>query len=303
MPGRQVMMLDDYRQQIIPDGQSIGEIYLGGVSIFSGYLNQPEESARVLVRLPQRDGLFYRTGDLGKINTQGQIVFIGRVDFQVKLRGQRIELAEIEAVIMQTGMSIANCVVVKLDHDNVEHLVAYVETTKPTEIEQLRDECSKQLPLYMIPSLFVPLDHFPLNSNGKLDRRALPKPDFSSLLSSLKSMANDEQQRTEMERKVAMIWCHLLHLQSIPLTNISLFKLGGNSLVLMKLHHAYETQFQQSLDIRDLFRRATIADHARLLVGHQIRPIVESKWHSLNVIEGKLCACFYKEQFLRLFSF
>jgi acyl carrier protein len=130
-----------------------------------------------------------------------------------------------------------------------------------------------------------------------LDRRALAKPGLSSLLSSLKSMANDEQQRTEIERQVATIWCHLLHLQSIPLATISLFKLGGNSLVLMKIYHAYETQFQQSLDIRDLFRRATIADHARLLEAHQKHPTVESKWHSLNVIEGKSCACFYKEQF------
>jgi hypothetical protein len=287
MPGRQVNLLDDYGQQIIPDGRSIGEIYLGGVSIFSGYLNQPEESARVLVRLPQRDGVFYRTGDLGKINIQGEIVFVGRVDFQVKLRGQRIELTEIEAVIMRTGMSITNCVVVKINHDNVEHLVAYVETITPAEIDKLRDECSKQLPLYMIPSLFVPLDHFPLNSNGKLDRKALPKPDFSHLLLSVDSMTSDEEQLTETERQVAVIWCRVLHLQSIPSTRISLFKLGGNSLLLMKLHHTYQTQFQQSLDISDLFRRPTISNHARLLEGNQMTTTV-SPWHHLNIIEGKL---------------
>jgi iturin family lipopeptide synthetase A len=287
MPGRQVMMLDDYRQQIIPDGQSIGEIYLGGVSIFTGYLNQPEENARVLVRLPQRDGVFYRTGDLGKINIQGQIVFVGRVDFQVKLRGQRIELTEIEAVIMRTATNVTHCVVVKLDHDNVEHLVAYVERTTPAEIDKLRDECSKQLPLYMIPSLFVPLDHFPLNSNGKLNRKALPKPDFSLLLQLFDSMMSDEEQRTETERQVAMIWCHVLHLQSIPSTAMSLFKLGGNSLLLMKLHHTYQTQFQQVLDISDLFRRPTIADHAQLLEEQQKMTSV-SVWHSLHIIEGKL---------------
>ncbi len=286
MPGRQVLVLDDYGQQIIPDGRSIGEIYLGGVSIFSGYLNQPEESARVLVRLPQRDGVFYRTGDWGKINTQGQVVFVGRVDFQIKLRGQRIELTEIEAVIMRTSADITNCVVVKLDHDNVEHLVAYVETTTPAEVDKLRDECSKQLPLYMVPSLFVSLDHFPLNSNGKLDRKALPKPDFSLLLS-FDSMTSDEEQRTEMERQVAVIWCHVLHLESIPSAAISLFKLGGNSLLLMKLHHIYQTQFQQSLDISDLFRRATIADHARLLEAQQQTTSI-SVWHSLNIMEGKL---------------
>jgi hypothetical protein len=286
MPGRQVMVLDDYGQQIIPDGRSIGEIYLGGVSIFSGYLNQPEESARVLVRLPQRDGVFYRTGDWGKINTQGQVVFVGRVDFQIKLRGQRIELTEIEAVIMRTSADITNCVVVKFDHDNVEHLVAYVETTTPAEVDKLRDECSKQLPLYMIPSLFVSLDHFPLNSNGKLDRKALPKPDFSLLLLSFDSMTSDEERRTEMERQVAVIWSRVLQLESIPSIGISLFKLGGNSLLLMKLHHIYQTQFQQSLDISDLFRRATIADHARLLEANQLTTSV-IPWHALHMIEGK----------------
>jgi long-subunit acyl-CoA synthetase (AMP-forming) len=296
MHGRQVLVLDDYGQQVLPDGRSTGEIHLGGVSIFSGYVNQPEDSARVLIPLPQRDGLYYRTGDLGKINIHGEIVFVGRIDFQIKLRGQRIELTEIEAVIMRSSLDITNCVVVKFDHENLEHLVAYVETTA-IEIDILHDECSKQLPFYMVPSLFVSLNHFPLNSNGKLDRRALQKPDLSSLLSSLKSMVNDEQQRTEMERRIATIWCRVLHLQSIPLTTISLFKLGGNSLVLMKLHHAYQTQFQQSLDVSDLFRRATIADHARLLEEHQERPAVESNCHSLNVIEGKSCARFNKEEF------
>jgi hypothetical protein len=286
MPGRQAIVLDDYGQQVIPDERSIGEIYLGGVSIFSGYLNQPEDSARVLVRLPQREGVFYRTGDRGKINTQGQIVFVGRVDFQVKLRGQRIELTEIEAVIMRNSGEITNCVVVKLDHDNLEHLIAYVETTTPAEIDKLRDECSKQLPLYMVPSLFVCLDHFPLNPNSKLERKALPKPDFSLLLS-LDSMTSDEQQRTEMERQVAAIWYQVLRLESIPSTGISLFKVGGNSLLLMKLHHEYQRQFQRSLNISDLFRRATIVDHAHMLEAQQ-PTISVSVWHSLNIIEGKL---------------
>jgi hypothetical protein len=231
--------------------------------------------------------MFYRTGDRGKINRQGQIVFVGRVDFQIKLRGQRIDLTEIEAVIMRTATSITNCVVLKLDHDNVEHLVVYVQSTTPTEIDKFRDECCKKLPLYMVPSLFIALDHFPLNSNGKLDRRALPKPDFSLLFRSFHSTRSDEQQRTEMERNIAAIWCHILHLESIPSTAISLFKLGGNSFLLMKLHHAYQTQFQQSLNISNLFRRSTIRDHARLLESNQLASSI-SHWYSLNIIKGKI---------------
>jgi hypothetical protein len=286
MPGRQVLVLDDYHQQVMPDGRAIGEIYLGGVGIFSGYLNQPEESARVFIRFPEKDNVFYRTGDLAKINTQGQIVFIGRADFQVKLRGQRIELNEIETVIMRTSSDITNCVVMKVDHDNLEYLIAYVHTTIP-EGDKWRDECSKQLPLYMVPSLFICLDHFPLNPNGKLDRKALPKPDFTSLALSLESIESDDQQRTEMEQQVATIWCHVLHLESIPSTTISLFKLGGNSLLLMKLHHSYQTQFQKSLNISDLFRRPNIVDHARLLKAHEEHVTHESTWHSLNIVDGE----------------
>ena len=81
LPGREVPLLDNYGQQVIPDGRSVGEIFLGGVGIFNGYLNNPDETARVLIQLPRKSGVFYRIGDLGMINAQGQIVFVGRVDF------------------------------------------------------------------------------------------------------------------------------------------------------------------------------------------------------------------------------
>jgi hypothetical protein len=283
LPGRKVLVLDTYGQQVIPDGRNTGEIFLGGVGIFSGYLNDHEASERVLVRLPNADGVFYRTGDLGRITSEGQLVFVGRIDFQVKLRGQRIELGEIEANIMRSSSEITNCVVVKINHNNEEHLVAYVQTKVPLNIRMLREECTNHLPLYMVPSLFVLVDHFPLNPNGKLDRKAL-LPEFSLLLSSDPNV-RDEQPQTEMERQVSSIWCQVLHLKSIPSTSISFFKLGGNSLLLMKLHHTYQTQFHQSINISDLFRRATIVHHARLLEAVQMT--VEPQWHSFHITKGK----------------
>ena len=293
LPGRKVLVLDHNDQQVIPDGRNIGEIFLGGVGIFKGYLNEPEASKRVLVRFPNTDGVFYRTGDLGKITSQGQLVFVGRVDFQVKLRGQRIELGEIEAAIMRFSSEITNCVVVKLNHGNDEHLVAYVQSKVPLDISMLHDECTKYLPLYMVPSLFVLIDRFPLNPNGKLDRKALPPPDFSLLLA-FKSTVTDEQPHTDIERHVSSIWCQVLNLASIPSTTSSFFKLGGNSLLLIKLHHIYQTQFHRTTNISDLFRRATIIDHAQLLEAHQI--VSEPQWQSFHITKGKSSS--YKIPFL-----
>ena len=178
-PDRKVAVLDSFGQPILPDGRSVGEIFVGGVEILNGYLNQPEESARVLVRLPERDGLFYRANDLGKINTKGELVFVGRADFQVKLRGQRIELGEIESVMIRFSSEVNNCVLRKMNHHGEVHLVAYIQTKAPLDIHLLSEECLKHLPLYMVPSLFVLLDSFPLNPNVKLERKSLLHPDFS----------------------------------------------------------------------------------------------------------------------------
>ncbi|CAF1470753.1 unnamed protein product, partial [Adineta ricciae] len=284
LPGRKVLVLDNYGKQVLPDGQNIGEIFLGGVGIFSGYLNDPQASERVLVQLPNVDGVFYRTGDLARITSDGQLVFVGRKDFQVKLRGQRIELGEIETVIMRSSSDITNCVVIKLDHDQIEHLVAYVQTEVHFNVNILRDECMKHLPLYMVPSLFVLIDHFPLNPNGKVDRKALPSPDFTLLASSGSLMGEGEEPRSEMEQQVSSIWSQVLHLESTPSINMSFFKLGGNSLLLMKLHHTYQTQFHQSINVSDLFRRATIHDHAQLLEVSEIN--THPTWHSLQVTKG-----------------
>ena len=293
LPGRRVLVLDNYGQAVIPDGKNTGEIFLGGAGVFPGYLNDSQATERVLVRFPNTDGVFYRTGDLSRITSQGQLVFVGRVDFQVKLRGQRIELGEIEAAIMQSSSDVTNCVVVKLNHGNDEHLVAYVQSKVSLDISMLRDECTKYLPLYMVPSLFVLIDRFPLNPNGKLDRKALPPPDFSLLLA-FKSTVTDEQPRTEIERYVSSIWCQVLNLASIPSTTSSFFKLGGNSLLLIKLHHIYQTQFHRTTNISDLFRRATIIDHAQLLEAHQI--VSEPQWQSFHITKGKSSS--YKIPFL-----
>ena len=284
LPGYTCYVLDTYYQHIICDSQ-VGQLFIGGDAVFAGYLNQPDLTQKALVPLPGKKGLFYQTGDLVRVDsTKGVLNYVGRADFQVKLRGQRIELGEIETTIMKSSSEINNCTVVKLHHNNEDHLVAYLQTTAHLDNHMLREYCIKYLPLYMIPSLFILLDRFPLNPNGKLDRKALPSPDFSLLLSSTMTIVDDQPQ-SNIEKQVSIIWCQILHLKSIPSISTNFFKLGGNSLLLMKLHHVYQKQFHHSINISELFRHATIMDHAQLLQSHQLT--IEPQWHSFHINKGK----------------
>jgi amino acid adenylation domain-containing protein len=277
----------DVNLQPITCGHQTGQLFIGGDAVFNGYLNRTDLTDEVLVHLPHANNIFYRTGDLVRIDARsGVLCYVGRNDFQIKLRGQRIELGEIEATIIRSSLEISNCIVIKHTHDHLEYLVAYIQTSIPLNTSVLRDECSTYLPLHMVPSLFIVVDQLPLNSNGKIDRKALPTPDFTLHDLSHQSTMTVEQPRTEIEQQIAFIWMRLLSLKSIPSMNMSFFRLGGHSLLLMKLHHLYQTQFQLSIDISHLFRHTTIAEHIRLFQQDH-KSIVEQKWSTFNVIEGR----------------
>ena len=171
LPNYQCMILDEFLQTVII-GQE-GELFVGGVGVFAGYLGRDDLTEKALIDI---DGeLFYRTGDLVRMDNNGLLHYQGRKDHQIKLHGQRIELGEIERCLLNT--SISACVVIKWG-DN--HLVAYVQTTSNIDEKQLREHCQSHLPPHMIPSIFIILDKLPLNANGKVDRKLLPSPDFSS---------------------------------------------------------------------------------------------------------------------------
>ena len=277
LTGYQCSIVDRFLQPIL-FGHQTGELLIGGKAVFARYLHRPDLTREAFV---EKDQIFYQTGDLVRLDVNSRMLFYGgRNDFQLKLRGQRIEAAEIEIVILNTSTHISNVLVVKVIYEHQEHLVAYLQTKARLDADLLREECSKHLPLYMIPSLFVLIDRFPLNPNGKIDRSALPSPHFSSQTTN----EGEEPPQTEMERRVASIWCDVLHLDSIRSTKKSFFQLGGNSLLLIRLHQTYQSIFQQSLNIADLFRRTTIKDHLQLIESHRIGK--DPRWQSLNVTEG-----------------
>ncbi|CAF4640366.1 unnamed protein product, partial [Didymodactylos carnosus] len=181
-------------------------LYIGGAGVFSGYYGRDDLSKKALIDI--RGQRCYKTGDLARLDQDGQLHFCGRADFQVKLRGQRIEIGEIEQTIMNSSANVSNCIVVKCynDEQQQEYLVAYVQscTASLTIEEQIRKHCQSSLPSHMIPSMFILMDKFPLNSNGKIDRKQLPKPDFTQNECQIEINGCPQ---TDFERQIHDIWC------------------------------------------------------------------------------------------------
>ena len=263
-----------------------------GVGVFAGYYGQPDLTAQVLIEI---DGeKCYRTGDLARLDiVSGELIFIGRRDNQVKIRGQRIELGEIEETVVKLSMLITGCVVVKSTYLEQAHLVAYVETSLSTVNEtNLHDYCRSRLPFYMIPSIFIILKQFPLTLNGKIDRKALPSPDFTTFIAS-----DDDQIEplSNMEERVHNLWCEVLHLEHVPLKT-SFFALHGSSLLFMKLYNMYRLEFGYAPDIVKCFRHASIIEHVQFLsemfVPSSTRDHYQA-WPSLQIDHGRLLNLLY----------
>ena len=169
--------------QPVPFGV-VGEVYIGGAQLARGYLNQPALTAERFIPDPfsssEPGRRLYRTGDLARLLSDGNFEFIGRNDFQIKLRGHRIELGEVEAALRRERFVREAVVKTHKNARGEEGLVAYllVEPDSRLQVNELQDRLEKQLPPYMIPSAFVFLDEFPLTPNGKIDRRALHATDI-----------------------------------------------------------------------------------------------------------------------------
>jgi iturin family lipopeptide synthetase A len=239
----------DRQMNPVPIGV-VGEIYIGGPGVASGYTRKPELTKEKFVSSPFIEGSrLYRTGDLARFATDGNILFLGRVDSQVKLRGFRIEMGEIEDVLRRHPAVRDAVAIVHEMHGN-QRLVAYVVANDLTETD-LREHAALSLPDYMIPQLFVFLDKLPLNSNGKIDRRALPAPIFGS----------DSKEyvgpRDELEARLVEIWRAALHVSPIGVTD-DFFALGGHSLLGVKIFSEIKKLLGQTLPLSTLFQLPTV---------------------------------------------
>lgn len=247
-----------------------------GAGLFQCYFNNPGLTNRVLVTINNEK--FFKSGDLARYNSFGELVHIGRGDFRIKINGQQVEQGEVESILLQI---VSDCIVVKATHLDNDFLVAYVRTTHTAQ--DLRQHCLSRLPRYMVPSLFMIVDKIPFNQNGKVDRHALPPPDFSSLFL---STSTAEQLRTDMEKQVYEIWCQVLPYLSCVSTSTSFFELGGNSIAMMKLSYLYQTVLKRKVDVINLFHQPTIIDHALLLEQQTKFEHNSLVWQSLNLIKG-----------------
>jgi amino acid adenylation domain-containing protein len=253
--GVQIYILNENMQQVTV-GES-GEIYIGGSSLARGYRNRPELTAERFVPNPfnsNPDARLYRTGDLGRFLPNGEIAFLGRVDEQVKVRGYRIEPAEVVKVLDEHPAIQASVVVAREVEPGDKRLVAYFvpESKAKTTHAELRNFLAGRLPDYMIPSVFVTLDELPLNSSGKVDRAMLPAPEPANTLRDSTFVAP----RTAIEERVAVMLASLLDLGQVSVED-NFFLLGGHSLLGTQLIARVRDAFGVELTLKSLFDAPT----------------------------------------------
>ncbi|WP_426135211.1 amino acid adenylation domain-containing protein [Pseudomonas sp. PWP3-1b2] len=241
----------DARQQPVPLGV-VGELYIGGAGVAKGYLNQPQLSAEKFIPNPFGDGQLYRSGDLASWQADGTLLYQGRNDLQVKIRGFRIEPGEIETCLAAFPGVKDAVVLAREDEPGDKRLVAYYTSPAPLDIETLRAHLQGQLPDYMVPSAYVWLELLPLTANGKLDRKGLPVPDQSALLS-----RGYEAPEGEVETLLAQIWQDVLKLERVG-RHDHFFELGGHSLLAVSLIERMR-QVGLSADVRVLFSQPSLA--------------------------------------------
>jgi len=254
----------DAQDQLQPSGIP-GELCIAGSGLARGYLNLPELTAEkfIEVELFGKTERIYKTGDLARWLSDGNLEYLGRIDQQVKLRGFRIELGEIEAVISQ-HTAVKDAVVNLYETDDNKRLVAYVTVARGQSpvVSELRDWLKEQLPDYMVPALIMVLDAIPLTPNGKIDRKALPAPElnFTHVY---------EAPRNDIEQQLIQLWSSLLSQKNIGIHD-NFFELGGDSILSIQVV-ARARKAGLHLTPRDLFDRQTIAELAMVVgVGSEV---------------------------------
>jgi acyl carrier protein len=256
----QLYVLDADRQPV-PIGV-VGELHIGGEGITAGYWRRPELTADKFIANPFGSGKLYRSGDQVRWRTDGNLEFLGRIDQQVKIRGFRIELGEIEAALYRHS-DIQEAVVIPYpDTQGHWQLAAYAvahptaDTDSSAWVTKLRDSLATQLPVYMLPTRITCLPAMPLTPNGKLDRQALPSPDWQAV-----KPTDDIVPSTPVEIALAAIWQTLLNVPPVG-RNADFFALGGHSLLLVQLAAQIREVFHMPLPLRTLYQASTLSNMA-----------------------------------------
>jgi amino acid adenylation domain-containing protein len=263
----QVYLLDA-RQQPVPIGAE-GEIYVEGPGLGLGYLGQPDLTAEKFIPSPYSrtpGARLYKTGDLARFRSDGEMEFVSRVDDQVKIRGIRIELGEIRSVLSQHPGVRHSAVVAVGDRPERKRLVAYVAPKAEGALTSvdLRDFLKRKLPDYMIPAAFMMMDALPLTPSGKVNRQALPATDHTTAQKTFVAP------RTPVEEVLARIWAEVLGLERVGVYD-DFFELGGHSLAVTQIISQVVEQFNVEPSLRLLFEAPTVADMAIVVTQAQAK--------------------------------
>jgi amino acid adenylation domain-containing protein len=254
----------DQMLQPVPTGVP-GELFIGGAGVARGYLNRPELTAEKFIPNPFGEGRLYRSGDLVRYLPNGNLEFLGRADNQVKIRGFRIELEEVEQAI-RTHVAVSDAVVVvREDADGDQRLHAYVvlEADQQATSTEIRSFLKSLLPTHMLPATFTALEVLPLMPNGKIDRGALPAPEFDRTPED-----NFTPPRTPTEEVVAQVWCRVLKLSRAGIHD-NFFELGGHSLLAARVFSELQRTLDIELSLVDIFKAPTVAELAEIVCERQ----------------------------------
>ncbi|OUR74540.1 hypothetical protein A9Q78_00375 [Methylophaga sp. 41_12_T18] len=251
----QIYILDD-NYKSVPEGE-IGEIFIGGIQVARGYLNRPELTKERFIKglLNRKDEQLYKTGDRGRFLPDGDIEYLGRADYQIQLRGTRIEPGEIETRLIQHPDIKNALVVLREGQFNNQYMVAYLISESSISNRELRAFLNITLTSSMIPSAFVILEEFPLTINGKVDRQALPEPHYQRSKKDKTYIAP----RNETEKILSILWSKLLKLEDSSIDD-NFFEWGGDSLLAVELTHLMEPILDVELPIMYIFDNPTIVE-------------------------------------------
>lgn len=248
----------DAIMNLVPIGVP-GEMYISGAGVARGYWNRPGLTAEKFVHNPFAPGtIMYKTGDLAKRLRDGNLIYLGRIDEQVKIRGHRIELGEVEAAMHKVEAVQKAVVIAREEEDGLLQLCAYYVSNKPITIAEIREQLSQELPDYMIPSHYVQLEQLPLTSNGKINRKALPAPEVS-----LEQIAEYVPPGNEVESKLAALWQEVLGIHRVGIKH-NFFDLGGNSIRATALAARIHKELDVNLSVKDIFKFPTIEQLANM---------------------------------------
>jgi amino acid adenylation domain-containing protein/thioester reductase-like protein len=262
-----------------------GELCVSGAGIARGYMGRPDLTAERFVENPFNPGTkMYHTGDLARWLPDGNIEFLGRIDFQVKIRGFRIELGEIENQMLRHQGVKESVVLARDDQAGNKYLCGYFVADEKIDIAEFQGFLTKELPDYMVPPFMIQMDEMPVNTSGKIDRKALPEPGIKIQF---------DPPTNIIEEKLAEMWKEVLNIEEVGINN-NFFNLGGHSLKAVLLQSKIEKEFKIDVSLNDIFNKPTIREIGEIIRNSdresspEIQPAPEQEYYNLASAQKRL---------------